>query len=356
MGDVIMTSPALRALKETFHAKITLLTSQSGSLITPHIKEIDETIIFDLPWVKSNSLSDGKNLSELAARLKHQNFDAAVIFTVYSQSALPAALLALMAGIPKRTAYCRENPYDLLTDWIPDNEPFQYILHQVERDMNLVKFIGAIPQNDSLALRFDKGCLSSVARKLDHLGFLSDKKNAIVLHPGVSEDKRKYPVESWIEVGKELSTKFDSALYITGSESEKALCDCIASGIGPAAVSLAGKLNIEEFISVISESKVVISVNTSTIHIAAATQTPLVVLYAETNPQHTPWKSDYRLLPFSVKENLKSKNVIVRYVNDKLYRKITPYPLPSIVVNAVLDLVDKRKNPEEINNFPLDFY
>ena len=105
MGDVIMTSPALRALKETFGAKITLLTSGSGSLITPHISEVDETVIFDLPWVKSNTLTDGQDLSKLTDQLRNQNFDAAIIFTVYSQSALPAALMVLMAGIPKRAAY-----------------------------------------------------------------------------------------------------------------------------------------------------------------------------------------------------------------------------------------------------------
>ena len=51
MGDVIMSTPAFRALKETFGCRLTLLTSAMGSLITPFIKEVDETITFDLPWL-----------------------------------------------------------------------------------------------------------------------------------------------------------------------------------------------------------------------------------------------------------------------------------------------------------------
>jgi ADP-heptose:LPS heptosyltransferase len=52
MGDVLMSTPALRALKETFGCKITLLTSAMGNVITPFIAEIDETIVAGLPWIK----------------------------------------------------------------------------------------------------------------------------------------------------------------------------------------------------------------------------------------------------------------------------------------------------------------
>ena len=55
--------------------------------------------------------------------LSARRFDAAVIFTVYSQSPLPAALLLLQAGVPLRLAHCRENPYGLLTQWGREREP-----------------------------------------------------------------------------------------------------------------------------------------------------------------------------------------------------------------------------------------
>ena len=48
-----MSSPAIRALKETFNSRITLLTSKMGNLIAPFIDVIDETIVADLPWIKT---------------------------------------------------------------------------------------------------------------------------------------------------------------------------------------------------------------------------------------------------------------------------------------------------------------
>ena len=54
----------------------------------------------------------------LLSNLRRRDFDAAVIFTVCTQSALPAALMCRLAGIPLRLAHSRENPYELLTDWV----------------------------------------------------------------------------------------------------------------------------------------------------------------------------------------------------------------------------------------------
>jgi ADP-heptose:LPS heptosyltransferase len=156
MGDVIMSSPAFRALKETFDCRLTVLTSSMGSLITPFIKEIDETIVFDLPWIKTNNEIISEKCFALIEKLKTYHFDAAIIFTVYSQNPLPTALLAYMANIPLRLAYCRENPYALLTHWIPDKEPYSFIQHQVERDLHLVKHMGATTGDDKLHLQFSE--------------------------------------------------------------------------------------------------------------------------------------------------------------------------------------------------------
>jgi ADP-heptose:LPS heptosyltransferase len=154
MGDIVMSGPALRALKATFHCRLTLLTSQMGSLVTPFIPEIDATIITDLPWVKTNSQPPAAACQDLIDILRRQQFDLAVIFTVYSQNPLPSALLCFLADIPERLAYCRENPYHLLTKWIPDQEPYTLIRHQVERDLHLVASIGARTTDDRLRLTF----------------------------------------------------------------------------------------------------------------------------------------------------------------------------------------------------------
>ena len=274
------------------------------------------------------------DLPVLAGLIPSMGVDAAAIFTVYSQSALPAAMLAYMAGIPVRVAYARENPYDLLTTWVPDEEPYGRINHQVRRDLELVGAMGARVSDDRLALKKEPLAMVSLSGKLN---FVDVDLNAafIVLHPGVSEEKRQYPAELWIETGRMLAERYPVPILISGSDSEEALVAAVATGIGPAARPVAGKMSLGEFICLLECAASVVSVNTGTIHIAAAVQTPTVVLYAQTNPQHTPWKSPHEILPFSVPEGLKSRNTIIRDVANRLYAGHIPYPRPSEVVEAV---------------------
>jgi lipopolysaccharide heptosyltransferase II len=337
MGDLIMTAPAIRALKETFGAKITILTSSMAQGIVKHIPEIDDAIIYDLPWVKSERPPDPESFNDAVSTIKEKNFDAAVIFTVYSQNSLPTAMLAYLAGIPKILAYCRENPYHLITDWVPDKEPYQTIKHQVQRDLDLVASVKAFTKNESLSLTVDKGLWSAISNKLTDEG-IDIHKPWLILHAGVSERKREYPIKKWAEAAKRLIADNGYQILLTGSETEKQLTDDLEEKIGEGSFSVAGILNLDEFICLVKHASIVLSVNTSTVHIAAAVGTPVVVLYAQTNPQHTPWGAPHKVLAYPVPAYLRSRNEVIAYVNKTLYSVPMNLPDADDIINAVNSL------------------
>jgi ADP-heptose:LPS heptosyltransferase len=342
IGDVIMSGPAIRALKETLNAKITLLTSSMGTAVSGLMDEIDEVITFDFPWVKSEVTTNANAFPELVEQLKSRKFDAAVIFTVYSQNPMPAIMLTYLAAIPNRLAYCRENPYQLLTDWVPDEEPYTFIRHQVKRDLDLVAQIGAHTNNEKLHLKVKLELWSRIENKLVSLGFDPTKKWLIV-HAGVSELKRQFPVDSWVETGKRLVAA-DYQVILTGSKSEKNLTDQLQEQIGKNSFSTGGLFDLGELVTLISGASIILSVNTSTVHIAAAVGTPVVVLYALTNPQHTPWKVPCKVLPYSVAETLHSKNEVIKYVNQFFYRDIISMPTPDEIIETVNELLATPNN------------
>jgi len=348
MGDLIMTTPSLRALKETFGCSITVLTSKMGNGIAPFIAEIDDVIVHDVPWIKKTDSSNADALLSLIEKIKQKNFDAAIIFTVYSQNPLPAAMLAYMADIPKRLAYCRENPYELLTNWVIEREPFDFIQHQVQRDLELVAAIGATTKNDNLSIRVNKDAAISAYEKLKEINFSNDG-DWIIFHPGVSEEKRRYPVHSWIELGNIITKQLKKKIIITGSSSEKSLAETIQKGIGRDTYAAAGLFTIEEFIAMIKETPLVISVNTATVHIAAATQTPVIVLYALTNPQHTPWKVPSKVFPFPVDEALKSNNAIINYVNKHFFDKTVHFPNAKNIFHAIVEMLQKERRHQVLH-------
>jgi ADP-heptose:LPS heptosyltransferase len=338
MGDVLMSSPAIRAIREHFKAKITLLTSKSGAEVGRLLPEIDEVLEFEVPWVKTETSNGNKSLAELTLRLKQGNYDGCIIFTVYSQNPLPAAMLAMAAEIPLRLAYCRENPYGLLTDWVPDPEPLTMIKHQVERDLHLVSFINAYPVARDLSLFIKKEPIISAAEKLRSIG-VNPSAGYLILHPGVSEQKRQFPKSAWISLAKELMEKIKLPLVFTGNEQERGFLDELITEIGAGTYSAGGLFSLEEFTAAIKMANAVISVNTGTVHLASAVKTPIVVLYAQTNPQHYPWMVPSIVLEYSIPEALKSKNQLICFVDQQLYAKHQPIPTSDVIVSAVASLL-----------------
>jgi len=306
LGDVLMTTPALHALRESSPGRhITLLASRSGVALAPFLDDVDDVIEYEAPWVanpptSARSLADDQRMQE---RLRRGGFDAAVIFTVYSQSPLPAAMLCHLAGIPRRLAHCRENPYELLTDWLREPEPQQRTRHEVERQLDLVRQVGAEAPDTRMRFTVHESDRRTLAKQLTargvHGGATTDTP-CIVLHPGATAASRRYPPERFGQIATRLATETGAPLLITGSASERPLVDAVIAAAAPRVRSqlhdMSGALTLGELAALIEQASVLVSNNSGPVHLASALGTPVVDLYALTNPQHTPWQTPNRVL------------------------------------------------------------
>lgn len=300
LGDVLMTTPAIRALKESIPGvQLTLLTSPSGAALGPLLPDIDGLIEYEAPWVKATPpRRDSRPEFGMAAQLQQAGFDAAVIFTVFSQNPLPAAFLTYLAGIPLRLAYCRENPYQLLTHWAPEPDREGEIRHEVQRQLDLVGTIGARTVDDRLSLRLPAGALRRARARLLELGLDCERPWALI-HPGATAPSRRYPPESFARAAACLAQE-GVQLVFSGGASERELVEAIRAAGGCPSFSLAGALELAEFAALVSLAPVLVANNSGPAHIAAAVGTPVVDLYALTNPQHTPWRVPQRVLSYDV--------------------------------------------------------
>jgi lipopolysaccharide heptosyltransferase II len=290
MGDVLMTTPALRALRRgAAGRRLTLLASRSGAAVAPFVPDVDEVIVFDAPWMKPRGSAPRQDL-DLVAELRKRRFDAAVIFTVYSQSPLPAAYLCYLAGIPLRLAHCRENPYGLLTDWVPDPEPREHIRHEVRRQLDLAKTIGCRTDDERLSFTVPPRARAAAQRVLARAG-IADCSTLIVVHPGASAASRRYPALRYAQAMDLLLQRIpEAAVIYTGSADEAALVETIRKAMARASHSLVGQLDVAELGALLERASLLVANNTGPVHIAAALGTPVVDLYALTNPQHAPWQ------------------------------------------------------------------
>ena len=298
MGDVLMTTPALRALKAGRKDRhITLLASSSGTAVARMVPEIDAVIPFEAPWMKGGGAQtvDASGQDDaVRTRVATGGFDAAVIFTAYSQSPLPAAYFCYLAGIPLRLAHCRENPYRLLTDWVAETEPAGGVRHEVQRQLDLVGHVGCHVANQRLSFVVRDEACQRVRRLLAAQG-LDFTRPWVLLHSGATAPSRRYPAAHFAEAIRLLAAG-GCQTVLTGSSGEVADVLSIQQQAAVRTWSLAGQLNLAELGAAVFLADVVVSNNSGPAHLAAAIGTPLVDLYALTNPQHTPWQVRHVLL------------------------------------------------------------
>lgn len=337
MGDVLMTTPAMRALKSAVpERRLTLMASRSGAGVASYVPEVDDVLSADTAWVKNDAAGNHQDWG--AIRMIHEGgFDAAVIFTVYSQSALPAAMMCHLAGVPLVLAHSRENPYRLISDWVRETEPENGIRHEVQRQLDLVATVGAVCEDPRLSFATRPTDRLRMRERLSTLG-VTHERGWVVAHCGATAPSRRYPADQFAAALSLLNLQ-GRRLLLTGTASERALLDYIidAAEMTGLALNLAGELSLGELGCLIEDADVLISNNTGPVHIAAAVQTPVVDLYALTNPQHTPWEVEQRVL---------SADVACKYC----YRSVCPMGTnaclagiaPRTVAQAVHELMEER--------------
>ncbi|HLL17765.1 MAG TPA: glycosyltransferase family 9 protein [Rubrivivax sp.] len=323
LGDVLMTTPALAALRAGFpDAHITLLAAPAAVELAPHLPAVDEVLPMVVPWMPAAAPAAGSAASSAASigqgepahdqaqhelqaldRLRAGAFDAAIIFTVCTQSALPAALWCRLAGIRLRLATARENPYGLLTDWLPETDVIGgKVRHEVQRQIDLLAHIGVpAPSSTGLQVRVLNEDRRSVALRLRACGIGAGRR-VVVLHPGANAESRRWPAERFGAVAEAIATRTLCAVVLAGGRGDVALATRAQQAMASPqrCTVLAGVLSLGETVALIERASLLICNNSLPAHLAAALGTPLVALYALTNPQHTPWQAAARVLSHDV--------------------------------------------------------
>lgn len=348
LGDVLMATPAIAALRAGLpSARITLLASPSGAAALPFLADVDDVIPFAAPWVKpAGTLTDdalGRIEADLVLSLAAARFDAAVIFTTCTQSVLPAALLCRMAGIRLRLGHCRENPYGLLTDWIADTEVVaDDMRHEVVRQLELVERVGFRIGDERLRFGVPRSAHDAVAARLARAG-VAPHAPYIVIHPGATAESRRYPAALFGAAAARIARETGATIVLSGAAQDRSLVEEVRAAMAAPALSLAGQLDLGELAALIAGAELLVANNSGPAHIAAALGTPVVDLYALTNPQHTPWQVPARILNHPVPCRNCLKSVCPMGHHDCL-RRVDP----AEVAQAALQLLAASRGAESI--------
>jgi len=294
IGDVIMLGPALRAVKETsLDARLTLLASSAGATAVPLLPWIDEVIVCRAIWqdVGGHVPFDPEREMQLIKMLSERKFDAALIFTSFSQTPHVPGYVCYLAGIPLRAGESKEFSGGVLTTELrsaPDE------LHQVERNLRLVEHLGFVVKDRQLKLDIHEDARTAVPLLLSQAGLNIDDP-FIIIHPGASAQARRYPVDRYGTIAR-LLTMRGRPVLITGVVRETALIEEILEH-APQSHSIIGT-TLAEFSALIEQATLVICNDSLPMHLADAMKTPEIVLFSGTDleAQWRPRAAPSRLL------------------------------------------------------------
>jgi ADP-heptose:LPS heptosyltransferase len=298
LGDVLLMTPAFRAVREALPwAHLALLAGPAGCEVGRLNPHIDETILYHAPSedVYFRLPQDPEREMATIKALKERNFDAVIIFTSYKQSALPMAYLCYLARIPLRAAGSFEGSGSLLTHRHRYEEAAP-AKHETLRGLELTKSLGFPAVEPEMVLVPREEDEEGATRLLEQHGI----ERFIVVHPGASASSRTYPAERYTSVVEELAAdKGGLPVLVTGGPGEEDLTRRVAGSVG---IPLGGETSFGEFTALVGRAAVVVTNNTGTTHVASALKTPVVTVFAGTNPpeQWGPWRTPSQLLTHPV--------------------------------------------------------
>jgi heptosyltransferase-2 len=272
IGDAIMTTPAVRTIRENFPAaEITILAYPWVADIFAASPHVDRVMLYE----KKGRHKGLAGMWRLGRELAAQHFDLAILL----QNAFSAALLALFAGIPVRAGYRRDGRGLLLTHGVTIRESTR-ALHQVYYYQEMLSDLGLVCSPHELFLALPDSA-NAWARE-----FLAAKAGQPVvgLNPGAAYGPAKrWPAERYAGLAKRLAAERGATLLVFGTPADTEAAAEIGAAAPGRVIDLTGKTTLAEAMALIGRCDAFVTNDSGLMHVAAAQKTPLVAIFGSTD-------------------------------------------------------------------------
>ena len=274
LGDLILTTPALVALRQTMpQAKITLLIDDYSQELAPALPMVDEIWTYD-----------HKHSLRIWLKLVLREYDFCLDFTGNDRSALAAFLSKAAERVSFSFVGRRRHRAWIYTDLVSSSVRD---LHTIDHYLDLSRFLGFSGSAPAPVLDLPEDVVRAVPEILREIGLA---KPYFIVHPGTARREKYWPAERWAEVIRYVCDRSQFACLFTGG-SERGEIEHIRAirkelGETLAVFNLAGQIPFLITAAVIRQSRLFLGVDTAAAHVAAVFGCPELVLFGPTNPFH----------------------------------------------------------------------
>lgn len=312
VGDAVLSLPAVRALRaRQTGARLTVLAR--GGLAELYQREdcCDQVIM----------CQKGRRW-RLARALRREGFDAAILLP----NSFDAALVAWLAGIPRRIGYDRDGRGRLLTDPLRPPRAGEIPAHERYYYLELLRRAGmleALPAVEAIELSCVAQAREAGAALLRRMGM---EGPVVGLSPGAQNSlAKRWMPEGFAEVSALLAAELGAGVAVFGSAAERELAESVAAAVRRAGLrvrNLAGETSLGRFIELAAACRIFLTNDSGAMHVAAAAGVPTVAIFGPTIVEATgPVSPKARV----VREPVECSPCMLRYcpIDHRCMRRIT---------------------------------
>lgn len=271
IGDVLLTTPVIRAIKLNIHgAKIDLLVRSFTKELIETNKYVNKVYILNPPWFRRETANFFnlikfiiKNLFKYDLVIElHADPRNIILASLIGRKVIGYSIRGLGFLLNKNAKYDKKDK------------------HNIERNLDVVRAIGvnAEPKLDIFLEKKDIAFAEDIIKK-------QGLKKIFCIVPGTGRINKFWLNEKWAELADCLIQKNKATIVFLGSADDKDhVTEIINKMKSDNFVNLTGKTSLRETAAIIKKSKLLVSPDTGAMHIAKALDIPLVALFGPVNP------------------------------------------------------------------------
>ena len=264
IGDICHILPIIRTIQKYWP------TTQ----LTWIIGKTEHTLVSDIPNINFIVFDKSKGLkayTEIYSKLKNLNFDT----LLHMQMSFRTSIISTFVKTKIKLGFDKQRAKD--GQWLFSNNkiPYKPNQHVIDSFFGFTETLG-IPQHE---YKWD-------IPVNPHTSKLNIEKNYIVISPCSSMAYRNWSSAYYAAIADIIQEKYKLQVILSGGHSdiEKEMGDAISSQVKHPVVNLIAKTNLKQLLSLLQNAHCLISPDSGPAHIATAVNTPVIGLYATTNP------------------------------------------------------------------------
>lgn len=298
IGDVVLTLPAVEAIREAFPQAFLgyLVEDRAHPLVVNH-PALDRTHVFRRWWLKGK-LQSLRNLPEVflelrgfIASLRKERYELVVDF----QRNFKAGVLYLLSGVPHRLAFTRPIAIELNFLFPGKKVYVPPELSWRERFLALVRALGVTPGEYRVRFPPNPEGSERVHAFLKSHGL----ERWVALHPTASsfDPKRRWDPKNFAELAHLLHRYYGIPSLVTYGPGEEGIAQAVVEGSKGGAILSFPPHSLLDLVELYRHALLYIGCDTGPMHIASALGIPCVVLFGSGDPErYGPWSKGSKVI------------------------------------------------------------